>query len=36
VQKIEAAGFRGLCDDVGRLANAEDLVAHARAVEVRR
>jgi histidinol dehydrogenase len=36
VQKIEAAGFCSLCDDVGRLANAEELLAHARAVEVRR
>jgi len=36
VQKIRAAGFRSLCDDVERLAKAEDLVAHARAVEVRR
>jgi len=36
VQKIEADGFRGLSMDVERLANAEGLLAHARAVEVRR
>jgi histidinol dehydrogenase len=36
VQKIEAAGFRSLCEDVGQLANAEGLLAHARAVEVRK
>jgi len=36
VQKIEADGFRGLSKDVERLANAEGLLAHARAVEVRR
>ena len=35
VQKIEADGFRGLSKDVERLANAEGLLAHARAVEVR-
>jgi histidinol dehydrogenase len=36
VQKIAAAGFRGLANDVERLANAEGLLAHARAAEVRR
>jgi histidinol dehydrogenase len=36
VQKIDAAGFRGLSNEVERLALAEGLVAHARAVEVRR
>jgi histidinol dehydrogenase len=36
VQKIGRAGFRSLADDVGRLANAEGLTAHGRAVEVRR
>jgi len=36
VQKIDAAGVRNLRDDVQRLANAEGLLAHARAVEVRR
>jgi histidinol dehydrogenase len=36
VQKIAAAGFRALSKDVERLANAEGLLAHARAVEVRR
>jgi len=36
VQKIGAAGVRGLGDDVERLANAEGLLAHARAVGVRR
>jgi histidinol dehydrogenase len=36
VQKIDAAGFRSLSEDVGHLANAEGLLAHARAVEVRR
>jgi histidinol dehydrogenase len=36
VQKINAAGFRRLSNDVERLANAEGLLAHARAVEVRR
>ena len=36
VQKIGAAGVRILRDDVQRLANAEGLLAHARAVEVRR
>ena len=35
VQKIAAAGFRSLSNDVGRLANAEGLLAHARGVEVR-
>jgi histidinol dehydrogenase len=35
VQKIAAAGFRSLANDVGRLANAEGLLAHARGVEVR-
>jgi histidinol dehydrogenase len=36
VQEITAAGVRGLGGDVERLANAEGLLAHARAVEVRR
>lgn len=36
VQNISAAGCRRLADDVERLANAEGLLAHARAVEVRR
>jgi histidinol dehydrogenase len=36
VQKIDAAGFRSLSEDMGHLANAEGLLAHARAVEVRR
>jgi histidinol dehydrogenase len=36
VQKIAAAGFRSLSADVESLANAEGLLAHARAVEVRR
>jgi histidinol dehydrogenase len=36
VQKIDAAGFRSLSEDVWHLANAEGLLAHARAVEVRR
>jgi histidinol dehydrogenase len=36
VQKIAAAGFHSLSNDVERLANAEGLLAHARAVEVRR
>jgi len=36
VQKIAAAGLRSLRNDVGRLANAEGLLAHARGVEVRR
>ena len=35
VQKIAAAGLRSLSNDVGRLANAEGLLAHARGVEVR-
>ena len=35
VQKIAAAGLRSLSNDVGRLANAEGLLAHARSVEVR-
>jgi histidinol dehydrogenase len=35
VQEIAAAGFRSLSDAVERLANAEGLLAHARAVEVR-
>ncbi len=35
VQKIAAAGLRSLSNDVGRLANAEGLRAHARSVEVR-
>jgi histidinol dehydrogenase len=36
VQKIDGAGFRSLSNDVEQLANAEGLLAHARAVEVRR
>ena len=36
VQKIDAAGARGLAGDVECLAAAEGLLAHARAVEVRR
>jgi histidinol dehydrogenase len=36
VQKIGTAGVRSLGDDVQRLAKAEGLLAHARAVEVRR
>jgi histidinol dehydrogenase len=36
VQKIAASGFRSLADDVRLLANAEGLLAHARAVEIRR
>jgi len=36
VQKIDGAGFSSVADDVERLANAEGLAAHARAVEVRR
>jgi histidinol dehydrogenase len=36
MQKIAAAGFRSLAGDVERLADAEGLLAHARAVEVRR
>ena len=36
VQRIDAAGVRSLAGDVERLAHAEGLVAHARAVEVRR
>ena len=36
VQEIAPAGFRSLADDVQRLAHAEGLLAHARAVEVRR
>jgi histidinol dehydrogenase len=36
VQRIEAAGVRGLAGDVKRLADAEGLIAHARAIEVRR
>ena len=36
VQKIAAAGFRSLSTDVECLANAEGLLAHARAVAVRR
>jgi len=35
VQKIGAAGLRSLSNDVGLLANAEGLLAHARSVEVR-
>jgi histidinol dehydrogenase len=35
VQKIGAVGVRSLGEDVQRLANAEGLLAHARAVEVR-
>jgi len=36
VQKIDTAGVRSLAGDVERLAHAEGLLAHARAVEVRR
>ena len=36
VQKLDAAGVRGLAGDVECLAAAEGLLAHARAVEVRR
>jgi histidinol dehydrogenase len=36
VQTIGAAGVRSIGDDVQRLANAEGLLAHARAVKVRR
>jgi histidinol dehydrogenase len=36
VQKMDAAGIRRLTGDVERLGNAEGLLAHARAVEVRR
>jgi histidinol dehydrogenase len=36
VQRIDAAGVRSLAGDVERLAHAEGLLAHARAVEVRR
>jgi len=36
VQEIAREGFWSLADDVERLAHAEGLVAHARAVEVRR
>jgi len=36
VQKIDAAGFQSLSKDVQRMANAEGLLAHARAVEVHR
>lgn len=36
VQEITAAGFRSLANDVESLAVAEGLLAHARAVEVRR
>jgi len=36
VQKIDAPGFHSLSNDVQRMANAEGLLAHARAVEVRR
>jgi len=36
VQQIGVAGFRSLASDVEKLANAEGLLAHARAVEVRR
>jgi histidinol dehydrogenase len=36
VQEIAPVGFRSLVNDVGLLAHAEGLLAHARAVEVRR
>ena len=36
VQKIDAAGFHSVSSDVECMANAEGLLAHARAVEVRR
>ncbi len=36
VQEIAPAGFRSLADHVERLAHSEGLLAHARAVEVRR
>ena len=36
VQTIDRTGFRRLAEDVGRLAHAEGLLAHANAVEVRR
>lgn len=36
VQTIDGAGFRRLANDVRTLANAEGLLAHANAVEVRR
>jgi histidinol dehydrogenase len=36
VQKIDAPGFHSLSNDVQCMANAEGLLAHARAVEVRR
>jgi histidinol dehydrogenase len=35
VQNINGAGFRGLADDAIRMARAEGLLAHAKAVEVR-
>jgi histidinol dehydrogenase len=35
VQSIDGAGFQGLADDAIKLARAEGLLAHARAVEVR-
>jgi hypothetical protein len=36
VQEITVAGFRNLSSDVEALANSEGLLAHARAVEVRK
>jgi histidinol dehydrogenase len=36
VQTIERAGFESLASDAIRLAQAESLLAHANAVEVRR
>ena len=36
IQEIASAGFRSLAKDVEQLAHAEGLLAHARAVEVRR
>jgi histidinol dehydrogenase len=36
VQTIEAAGYKGLANDVTILANAEGLEAHVNAIEVRR
>ncbi len=36
IQEIAPAGFRSLAKDVQQLARAEGLLAHARAVEVRR
>jgi histidinol dehydrogenase len=36
VQTIEKSGFQGLATDATTLARAEGLLAHAKAVEVRR